>query len=207
MNSINYDIVKYEEGGISIDVRLDKDNNTIWLTQEDIKIILQLSNSNVIYHCKNAEKNAATLEWDYKVQKEGNRTITRKIKLYSLTSLEEIYSKTKSSTGLDFIKWANELLNIGQNNQVLEYSVNKAIISKIYLIRETRVMLDFELAELYGYKTKDFNNQVKNNIEKFPERYMFQLNEKEWENILRLKFSTANSNLSKTRYMPYAFTF
>jgi hypothetical protein len=43
----------------------------------------------------------------------------------------------------------------------------------IYIIRGKKVMLDFELAKIYGYETKRFNEQVKNNINKFPERYRF----------------------------------
>ena len=52
--------------------------------------------------------------------------------------------------------------------------------SKIYTIRGLRVMLDFDLAEIYGYSTKRFNEQVKNNIEKFDNDFMFQLNEFEY---------------------------
>ena len=65
-------------------------------------------------------------------------------------------------------------------------------------------MLDFELAEIYGYDTRNFNNQVKNNIERFPERYRFQLTQAEVNKVLRWKISTAK--LNKSRYLPYAFT-
>ena len=54
-------------------------------------------------------------------------------------------------------------------------------------------MLDFELAEIYGYETKTFNQQVKNNIEKFDEDFRFQLTKDEWE-ILRSKFLTSKSD-------------
>ena len=50
-----------------------------------------------------------------------------------------------------------------------------SIIEKIYTIRGQKVMLDFELAEIYGYETKTFNQQVKNNIEKFDDDFRFQL--------------------------------
>ena len=68
-------------------------------------------------------------------------------------------------------------------------------------------MLDFELAELYGYDTKRFNEQVKNNIEKFPDRYMFQVTKDELENVSRSKFSTMNIGRGQNfKYLPYAFT-
>ncbi|WP_066730112.1 ORF6N domain-containing protein [Sneathia sanguinegens] len=79
--------------------------------------------------------------------------------------------------------------------------------SKIYYIRNQKVMLDFELAEIYGYETKTFNQQVKNNIEKFDEDFRFQLTKDEWE-FLRSKILTSKSDegAGGRRYMPYAFT-
>ena len=73
----------------------------------------------------------------------------------------------------------------------------------IYYVRGVRVMLDMDLAKIYGYSTKDFNRQVKNNIEKFEQDFMFQLTNEECE-ILRCKNST--SSWGGRRYNPYAFT-
>ena len=73
----------------------------------------------------------------------------------------------------------------------------------IYYVRRVRVMLDVDLAKIYGYSTKDFNRQVKNNIEKFEQDFMFQLTDEECE-ILRCKNST--SSWGGRRYNPYAFT-
>ena len=69
---------------------------------------------------------------------------------------------------------------------------------RIYEIRGQRVILDADLSEIYGYTTKAFNQQVKNNIEKFDEDFMFELTDDEVEN-LRSNFLTANLN-SKSRY-------
>ena len=59
--------------------------------------------------------------------------------------------------------------------------------SRIYTIRGLKVMLDADLAEIYGYSTKDFNRQVKNNIEKFDEDFRFQLTKAEEESLSRSK--------------------
>ena len=75
---------------------------------------------------------------------------------------------------------------------------------RIYEIREQRVILDADLSEIYGYSTKAFNQQVKNNIEKFDEDFMFELTDDEVEN-LRSNFLTANLN-NKSRYNPHVFT-
>ncbi len=77
------------------------------------------------------------------------------------------------------------------------------IINKIYIIRREKVMLDHELAELYGVETKRLNEQVKRNILRFPKDFMFQLNELEFEN---LKPQIATSSWGGRRKLPYAFT-
>lgn len=78
--------------------------------------------------------------------------------------------------------------------------------SKIYTIRGVQVMLDFDLAEIYGYDTKRFNEQVKNNKERFDDDFRFQLTKEEFDN-LRSKKSTAETKMtSKSRSLPYAFT-
>ena len=75
---------------------------------------------------------------------------------------------------------------------------------RLYVFRGRKVMLDTDLAEIYGYETKNFNRQVKNNIEKFDEDFMFELTDEELED-LRYKNCTANIS-SKSRYNPHVFT-
>jgi phage regulator Rha-like protein len=79
------------------------------------------------------------------------------------------------------------------------------IQNMIYEIRGQKVMLDRDLAELYGVEVKRLNESVKRNIERFPSDFMFKLTQKEWD-ILRSQFATANDNLSKVRFAPYVFT-
>jgi len=88
--------------------------------------------------------------------------------------------------------------------------VNELIINeqniqnKIYTIRGVQVMLDRDLAYLYGVETKVFNQAVKRNIKRFPESFRFQLNKTELED-LRSQIVTFKENLN-TKYLPYAFT-
>jgi len=74
---------------------------------------------------------------------------------------------------------------------------------KILLIRGQKVLLDSDLAELYGVTTKRLNEQVKRNIDRFPKHFMFQLTNQELE-ILRSQFATTSN--TKRRMPPYAFT-
>lgn len=69
----------------------------------------------------------------------------------------------------------------------------QSIQNRIYEIRGERVMLDFDLAALYEVETKVFNQAVKRNIKRFPEDFMFQLTEQEWQS-LRLQIETSNNN-------------
>ena len=77
------------------------------------------------------------------------------------------------------------------------------IESKIILIREQKVILDKDVAEIYGVETKRINEAVKNNLDKFPLDYLFQLADDEFE-ILQSKNSS--TKFSKTRVSPKAFT-
>jgi phage regulator Rha-like protein len=79
------------------------------------------------------------------------------------------------------------------------------IEKKIYLIRNQRVMLDSDIANLYGVTTKRLNEQVRRNIERFPEDFMFQLTDEEYK-ILRSQIATSNIIHGGRRYIPYAFT-
>ena len=97
---------------------------------------------------------------------------------------------------------------------------NQTIQSKIYTIRGVQVMLDEDLALLYGVESKRLNEQVKRNIERFPEKFRFQLTENEYENLRSqfatssldniLRFQNGTSSLDKQhggrRYLPYVFT-
>ena len=84
---------------------------------------------------------------------------------------------------------------------------NEEIKNLIYTIRGKQVMLDSDVARLFNYATKDLNRNVKNNIERFPEYYCFQLTEEEYKS-LRCKIFTLNENGrgQHRKYLPYIFT-
>lgn len=89
----------------------------------------------------------------------------------------------------------------------------RTIRDKIYEIRGVKVMLDFELAEIYGYETKNFNRQVKNNAERFEgDEFMFRLTREEVDELVRCKnFTSREGNFFRgqsggSRYLPNAFT-
>lgn len=81
---------------------------------------------------------------------------------------------------------------------------DEVIASRIYLIRGERVMLDTDLAKMYGVKTYRLNEAVKRNLERFPEDFMFKLTHDEWENLTS-QFAMSRS-WGGRRTPPYVFT-
>ncbi len=86
--------------------------------------------------------------------------------------------------------------------QVIEIT-EELLREKLYEVRGYKVMLDYDLAKIYGYTTKRFNEQVKNNEERFEEDFRFKLTREEWNN---LRSKTSTSSWGGSRYLPYAFT-
>lgn len=82
---------------------------------------------------------------------------------------------------------------------------DELIVSKIHLIREQKVMFDSDLAELYDVETKQLKRQVRRNLERFPEDFMFELTVEEFE-ILRSQNGTSRLKWGGTRYVPMVFT-
>lgn len=87
----------------------------------------------------------------------------------------------------------------------LDLLLQAQIETKIFLIRGKRVMLDRDLANLYGVPTKVFNQAVKRNKERFPDDFMFQLTKKEMEEFSRSQFVTLKQG-QNIKYSPYVFT-
>ena len=80
---------------------------------------------------------------------------------------------------------------------------NETIVNKIYVFRGVKVMLDRDIAELYGVETRVLNQAVKRNIDRFPDDFMFQVNEDEFKILIS---QNVTSSWGGTRKMPYAFT-
>jgi len=82
---------------------------------------------------------------------------------------------------------------------------DEVIVSKIYMIRDQKVMVDRDLGELFGIETKVLKQAVKRNIKRFPIDFMFELTNEEFQNW-RSQFVTSNSDIMGLRYPPFCFT-
>ena len=94
----------------------------------------------------------------------------------------------------------NDNLVISDNKQA------ENIKDAIYEIRGQKVMLDYDLAVIYGVKTSTLNQAVKRNIDRFPEDFMFRITEEEWDNLMISQIVTSSLSKRKKSALPYAFT-
>lgn len=98
-----------------------------------------------------------------------------------------------------------------KKEQMVEVATIENIQNKVYVIRGQQVMLDYDLAEIYGYEVKALNQQVKRNSGRFPEDFMFQLTRDELEFVKSQFVTSRENNFFKgqeggRRKLPYAFT-
>lgn len=116
-----------------------------------------------------------------------------------------VYGKRAKSAGqscfIDRISWSVTQTFIAKHSKPIPFA---AVESRIHLIRGNKVMLDADLAQLYGVATKNLNKAVARNRARFPEDFMFQLAAQELAD-LRFQIGTSNQRGGQ-RYLPYAFT-
>ena len=97
-------------------------------------------------------------------------------------------------------------IKIKMDHKTVKISIpDEVIMSRIYLIRETKVMLDRDLADLYGIETKVLKRTVRRNIERFPSDFMFVMTTGEFRDW-RSQFMTSNEDKMGLRYPPFCFT-
>jgi hypothetical protein len=100
---------------------------------------------------------------------------------------------------------AGWMVRVAEKTASLELIAAPAIEKRIFVVRGRQVMLDEDLADLYGVETKRLIEQVKRNVERFPADFMFQLDETEAA-ALRSQIATSKAGRGGRRYAPYVFT-
>lgn len=121
------------------------------------------------------------------------------------------YSNEHLSFMTENLCWNLHLSGFSCTKDILpQLNTSDGIRRKIYTIRGVQVMLDPDPVEIYGYETKNFNRQAKNNIEKFPDDMMFQMNQEDLNQLSRCKnftpiMQTKGIKGGRTSY-PYVFT-
>ena len=106
------------------------------------------------------------------------------------------------------MKKTNDILKVNtqRNKTIPQATITQSDIERMIItIRNVQVILDRDLAILYQVEVKQMNRQVKRNIERFPDDFMFQLTKEEYDR-LKCQFGTSNSRGGDRRALPYAFT-
>lgn len=152
-----YNIVKFVDDSFELDVRTDMENETVWLTQKEMALLFDVSTDNIGLHIKNIilenELDISTTEESSVVQNEGNRKVTRKVKIYNLDMVISVGYRIKSQRGIIFRKWANKVLKeyliqgYSINNKRLE-KLNKVIDIQNKMLASALNIDNYELSEV-----------------------------------------------------------
>jgi arsenate reductase-like glutaredoxin family protein len=162
-----YEVIKFKDNEFEMDVNVSPNEDTVWLTQEQIVLLFLTTKQNVSFHINNIiDSNELDLNSTVKeiltVRIEGKRKITRKIKYYNLDMIISIGYRVNSKRGILFRKWANQVLK--------QYLLNGYIINenRVVVSNENFLKLSNEVASinnrLIKIEDKVFDNYDKNSI-------------------------------------------
>ena len=127
----DYKIVKFIDNEFEIDVRTDRDNDTVWLTQDEMALLFDVDRTRIVRHISNIYSDGeldlfSTCAENAQVQIEGARKVKRRIKIYNLDMIISVGYRVKSKRGIIFRKWANKIL---KEYLIQGYSVNEKRIN------------------------------------------------------------------------------
>ena len=113
-NEKHYDLIKFEDGDFSLDVKVSPNEDTVWLSQKEMSLLFDVSTDNIGLHIKNilneGELDPSTTEDSSVVQFEANRHVKRTIKLFNLDMIISVGYRVKSKRGIIFRRWATSTL-------------------------------------------------------------------------------------------------
>jgi prophage maintenance system killer protein len=154
-----YDVVVFNDEDLSLEVNVDKDKDTVWLTQKQMATLFTVSVDSISLHIKNIlkdnELDISTIEESSTVQDEGNRRIRRNIQFYNLDMIISVGYRVNSKRGIEFRRWANKVLK----SYLLEgYAINKKRLN--YLEKQINLIdiesrIDEKVTSLEGNKILD----------------------------------------------------
>ena len=127
----DYEIVKFIDNEFEIDVRTDRENDTVWLTQDEMALLFDVDRTRIVRHISNIYSDGeldlfSTCAENAQVQIEGARKVKRRIKIYNLDMIISVGYRVNSKRGIIFRKWANRIL---KEYLIQGYSVNEKRIN------------------------------------------------------------------------------
>ena len=153
-NKKSYELIRFEDGDFSLDVKVSPDEDTVWLRPEEMALLFDVNRPAIIKHIANIikekELDNSTCSILEQVQKEGNRTVIRNVKIYNLDMIISVGYRVKSKRGIIFRRWANSILK--------QYLLNGYVINKDRVIAYQSNILKLEASFI------DIENRL-NNLE------------------------------------------
>ena len=128
-----FEVVKFVDDDFELDVRTDVKNETVWLTQDEMAVLFDVDRTRIVRHINNIYVDGelpvdSTCAENAQVQFEGNRKVTRKIKIYNLDMIISVGYRVKSQRGIVFRTWANKIL---KEYLIQGYSINQKRLDKL----------------------------------------------------------------------------
>lgn len=148
----NFSLVRFEDGGLTLDVRLDSNHETVWLSQKELAELFDTDRQDIIYHLRRIFRDgelekAATCKEILQVQKEGARRVTRRLPIYNLDAIISLGYRVNSKRGIAFRRWANAILK----QYLLEgYAINQKRLERLNRTVEVQRALIANYAEGSG---------------------------------------------------------
>ncbi len=155
-----YEIVKFVDNEFELDVRTDKENETVWLTQDEMAVLFDVDRTRIVRHINNIYTDGelpvdSTCAENAQVQFEGNRKVTRKIKIYNLDMIISVGYRVKSKRGIVFRTWANKVL---KEYLIKGYSVNEKRLEKLNKVIDIQNRM---LASVLNIDTYELSEVIK----------------------------------------------
>ena len=160
----DFELVKFVDNDFELNVRADSSNDTVWLTQEEMARLFDVDRTRIVRHINNiyAESELSeesTCAKNAQVQKEGKRSVLRKIKIYNLDMIVSVGYRIKSKRGITFRRWANKILKeyliqgYAVNQKRLE-TLNRVVEVQNKMLASTLDIDEYELQEVITQYTK-----------------------------------------------------
>jgi len=183
------------------------EDGTVWLTQAQMAELFQRDRSIITKHIKNIFKESG-LEEKSNVRFLHIANSDKPVKCFSFDVIVSVGNRVKFSGVNQFKNWAEDVIKARNSSLMIP---DNSIRNLIKIIRNQQVMLDKDVAMLFGVDTRALNQAVRRNIERFPDDFMFQLTKEEFEEWRleenwKSQIVTSNSIVMGARKLPYAFT-
>ena len=133
MKKDKFDLVRFSDNDFELDVRADSENETVWLTQDEMARLFGVDRTRIVRHVNNIYKEneleiGSTCAENAQIQKEGDRLVKRSIRLYNLDMIISVGYRVKSKRGIAFRRWANKVL---KDYLVQGYAINQKRIEAL----------------------------------------------------------------------------